>query len=205
MKKKEKYKTFGTLAVIVSLVAISLTYAGFTQQLTINGTANVKSSSWNVHFANLVQNTTGTTVVNTPAQIKSDTTQIGDYSVTLNSPGDSLTYTFDVVNSGSYNAQLTGLVIGTPSCKVMVTEETNTNTANVCSNLSYELFDVSTGNKITSADNGTLSANGGTRRLRLVLTFKSTTNTTLLPEADIEITGLSVTLTYTQNGNYVSP
>ncbi len=205
MRRSENFKVFGILAVVVSLLAVSLAYAGFSQTLTISGTATVKAAKWDVHFANLSQNTTGTTVVNTPAQIKTGSTSIGDYSVSFYSPGDSLTYTFDVVNNGNFAAKLTGLTIGTPTCKVTITKETNTNTANVCSNTSYELFDNTTGTKLTAADNGVIAANGGKRTLRLVLTYKTTNNEDFLAEADVDISGLGVTLSYTQYGGYVEP
>ena len=205
MERSKNLRVFGFLALLVSLVAVSLTYAGFTQTLSIGGTATVLASKWDVHFNNLKQSASGTTVVNTPAQIKTGSTSIGDYAVTLYSPGDSLTYTFDVVNGGNYNAKLTGLTIGIPTCKVTVTGVTNTNTVNVCNNISYELFDVSTGSKLTTPDNGVLSANGGTRSLRLVLTYKATNNEDYIANADIDISGLDVTLIYSQTGNYVAP
>jgi hypothetical protein len=196
---------FGGLAVVIALIAVSLAYAGFTQTLNINGSAGIKAAKWDVHFANLVESTSGSTVVGVPATIKSGNTSIGNYSVTFFNPGDSLTYTFDVVNSGNFSAQLTGVNIGVPSCKLTVTGQTNTNAINVCNNISYELFDATTGVKITAPDNGVVVANGGTRHLRLVLTYNNTTNETYIANNDIEITGLAVTLTYSQYGSYVAP
>lgn len=201
----KNYVVFGVLVLVISLIAISLAYAGFTQTLNIGGSASIKASKWDVHFANLVESTTGSTVVDIPATIKSGNTMIGDYAVTFSNPGDSLTYTFDVVNNGNFSAQLSGINIGVPTCKLTVTGQTNTNTVNVCSNVSYELFDATTNVKITEADNGVIAANGGVRHLKLVLTYKNTTDTIYLANADVEISGLAVTLTYSQYGNYTAP
>ena len=53
MRKKENKIVFGILALLVSIVAVSISYAAFTQNLNINGTGNVQATSWSVHFANL--------------------------------------------------------------------------------------------------------------------------------------------------------
>ena len=114
---KDKKVVFGILALLVGIVAISISYATFTQNLNINGTANVTASSWSVHFANLtnvVRN--GTAVEQTAPTIKSGQTSIGDYSVDFYTPGDSITYTFDVVNDGDYDAKISVLTKGTPTC-----------------------------------------------------------------------------------------
>ncbi len=39
---------FSILALIVSLIAVSLAYAGFTQSLNINGSGTVKAAKWYV-------------------------------------------------------------------------------------------------------------------------------------------------------------
>lgn len=201
----KNYVMFSVLALVISFVAISLAYAGFTQTLNVGGSAIVKAAKWDIHFENLVENTSGLAVVESPAYIKSGSTAIEDYAVTFSKPGDSLTYTFDVVNSGNFSAQLSSVDIGTPICKLTVSGEENINTANVCSNVSYELFDATTNVKITEADNKVIDANGGVRHLKLVLTYKDTTDTTYFANEDIEISGLAVTLTYSQYGNYTAP
>ena len=49
MRKNDKL-IFGILALVVSLVAITIVYAAFGQRLNINGTGTLKSSKWSVHF-----------------------------------------------------------------------------------------------------------------------------------------------------------
>ena len=89
----------GMLALVVSVIAIGLVYAGFTGTLNINGTGEVRASKWDIHFENLREPVLkGTANIVTPAQIKTGRTQIGDYAVTFATPGDYLVYVFDVVN-----------------------------------------------------------------------------------------------------------
>ena len=113
---KDKKLVFGILALLVSIVAVSISYAAFTQNLNINGVANVQASNWSVHFANLTNGVrNGTAVEQTAPTIKSEQTSIGDYAVTFYTPGDSITYTFDVVNDGDYDAKISVLTKGTPT------------------------------------------------------------------------------------------
>ncbi len=200
MEKSKSYVVFGILALVVSLVAVSLAYAGFTATLTINGTANVKAASWNVHFANL-QAVTNTGTAQEITHPTMTATNIGNYAVSFSSPGDSITYTFDVVNDGTFGAQWSGLTIGAPTCSG---GSGSTNATNVCNNLEYKLMEGST-NK-TAADNSVLAANGGRKTYKLVLTYKESNNPNVLPETNnVTVSGLGVTFTYIQNGNYVAP
>ena len=200
MGKSRTYRVFGILALVVSLVAVSLAYAGFTKTLNINGSATVKSVSWNVHFANLGNAVTnGTATVVTAPTIKTNATVIGDYVVQLASPGDSVSYSFDVVDTGNFAAKLTGVTIGTPRCSSSVPSEETT----VCNNLTYKLYDTSNNTEITTADNGVINALNGVRHLKIVLTYKSTVTASQLPTADVTVSGLGVSLTYTQQGNAV--
>lgn len=196
MERSKNYVVFGVLALVVSLVAISLAYAGFTQTLNINGSANVKSVKWDVHFANLgTAVTTGTASQLTAPTIKSNNTVIGDYSVQLSTPGDSISYSFDVVNLGNFNAKLTGVTIGTPTCSATVQADAT----KACGNLSYKLFDTTSNTEITTADNAVLAAKTGVRHFKIVLTYSSATTAEQLPSTDVTVGGLGITLTYTQD------
>lgn len=203
MERSKNYVVFGILALVVSLVAVSLAYAGFSQTLNINGTATVKSVSWDVHFSNLSSPTlVGTAKVTTAPTIKNNSTTIGDYAVELYSPGDSITYTFDVENAGNFNAKLTGLTVGTPTCSGP------TNASTVCGYIKYELYDVTgTQKKLTAADNSVVTAKSGStngkRSYKLVLSYDSNIPQAQLPATDVSVSGLGITFTYTQDGNAV--
>lgn len=199
MEKSRNYIVFGVLALVVSLVAVSLAYAGFTATLNINGTANVKAATWNVHFANL-QPVTNTGTAQEITHPTMTATNIGDYAVSFATPGDTITYTFDVVNDGTFNAKWTGLTIGTPTC---TGGENTANATAVCNNITYELFEGAT--KKATFDNSTLNARGGSKTYKLVLTYKASDDPSVLPVTnDVVVSGLGVTFTYTQDGNYVA-
>ena len=199
MDRSKNYVVFGVLALVVSLVAVSLAYAGFTQTLTINGTATVKAASWNVHFANVTnKQVTGTAEWDTqPAQ--DGATKIGDYSVTLKTPGDKASFEFDVVNDGTFNAKLDSLTVGTPTCSGDNNFPCNTQ-------LTYVLTEKGSSTAITAASAAhNLAANGGKKTYVLTLTYVDRGNETVLPAADVTVTGLSVVFNYGQDGGYVVP
>lgn len=195
--KSKNYIVFGVLALMVSIVAISLAYAGFSRTLNINGSGTVKNISWDVHFSSLTTSTTGTARITTAPTIKNNATTIGDYVVAFYTPGDSVTLNFDVVNLGDFNARLTGLTKGNPSCSG------GTNASTVCNNLEYKLYDSSTNTEIAANDGVTLTYKTGVRHLKLVLTFKASNNANVLAASDVSVSGLGVTLTYSQYGNAV--
>ncbi len=200
MEKSRNYVVFGVLALVVSLVAVSLAYAGFSQNLNINGTATIKNVNWDVHFENIAnKQVTGTATWGTEPSIAS-ATSIGDYSVNFKTPGDSASFEFDVKNAGNFNAQMTGLTIGTPTC---TTTDTNFQT-NCASRISYTLREKN-GSTLTGPDNSVINANGNKKTYVLTLTYNTTENQGDLPTADVTIGGLAVVFTYTQSGNYVAP
>ena len=187
---RNKNIVFGMLALVVSVVAIGLAYAGFTGTLNVNGTGNVVSSKWDIYFANLANAvTTGTANVVTPATI-SPKTKIGDYYVELASPGDSVTYTFDVVNDGNFDAILTTLTKSAPTCVPNVT---------LCNYLTYTLK--YTEDDIDVAEDDELLA-GETKNMTLVLTLRSDTPASALSNTELSVTGLGITLLYSQNSSY---
>ena len=195
--RNSKNIVFGMLALVVSVVAIGLAYAGFTGTLNINGTGNVVSSKWDIYFNNLSNAvTTGTANVVTPATI-SPKTKIGDYYVELASPGDSVTYTFDVVNDGDFDAVLTTLTKSAPTCS---------GGATLCSYLTYTLK--YTSNNRDVSENDTLLV-GQTKNMTLKLTLDSNMPASALSSAEVSVSNLGITLLYSQDsafgGNPVEP
>ena len=193
MRKKENKIVFGILALLVSIVAVSISYAAFTQNLNINGTGNVQATSWSVHFANLTNAvTSGTAHEDVAPTIKASRTDIGDYEVSFYTPGDSITYKFDVVNDGDYDAKISVVTKGTPSCSGT---DTTSNT-NVCNNLEYTLKYTSNNQDVSVND--TLRKNE-TKNMTLVLRYKSTIGQNELPTSEVTVSNLGITLQYAQD------
>ena len=133
MKNNRKNKL---VAIAIMLVFISLGYAYLTANLKITGTANIGTSSWDIHFANplvtgvsptvtyptvtVTTQTTSTTAsgvvvysnVTTTSnssgipEIKGAANQDVEFEVNLNQPGDYYNFTVDIVNGGGIAAEL---------------------------------------------------------------------------------------------------
>ena len=190
---KDRKLVFGILALLVGIIVISISYAAFTQNLNINGTGNVQATSWSVHFANLTNAvTSGTAHEDVAPTIKASRTDIGDYEVSFYTPGDSITYKFDVVNDGDYDAKIAVVTKGTPTCSGT---DTTSNT-NVCNNLEYTLK--YTSNNQDVAVNDTLRKNE-TKNMTLVLRYKNTIGQNELPTAEVTVSNLGITLQYAQD------
>ena len=193
MNNKVQNIVLGVLA--VALIGITVAYATLTQQLKINGTATVKAGTWDVHFENLQGSVTGSAVLDTSSSklgIQTGSTTISGKLGTLSNPGDSITYTFDIVNKGNIPAILSSApTISTPSCSATGNDAGATT---VCGNLTYTLT-YSDGSTI--AKNDTLAATSGKKSAKLVVTYKSTA--TSVVNTDVEVSNIAATLNYSQN------
>ena len=187
-------------ALIISIVAIGIGFAAFSQNLTINGNASVQTSSWKVKFSELGSATLTGTAAEVTKPTLSDTT-IGTYNATFKTPGDSISYKIKVSNTGSYNAKITTATISVPTCTGKSGESTaEADAGKVCDKLTYTLvYDTddtkSAGQAVQVGD--TLDA-GETRPMVLTLKYTDFIDAALLPAADVSISNLGVTLVYSQ-------
>lgn len=198
MERKDG-KVIAIAALFIGVIGLSVGFASLQTSLQINGAATVKSSKWDVHFANLTAVTkTGTATEVTAPTIKSNnsvaSTLIGDYSVTLTSPGDSISYKFDITNAGDYNAKISSITIPTPTCTGNGTNAT-TDASNVCSKLTYTLTYTDGGATVKAND--TLTA-GQTRNVTLKLAYSDDITASELPKDDVAITNLQIPIVYVQ-------
>ncbi len=194
MEKERKTKTLATVALIVAVLGLTVAFAAMSTTLTINGTAEVNTASWDIHFENLASAVTTGDASETQAptiQVGADSkpnTKIGDFEVQLTKPGDSVTYTFDVKNTGTIDATLGTLTIGTPVCTSNTSVDEDETI--VCDNLTYELT-YTDGGKVNQGD---ALNRGETKNLTLKLSFDGDQ----LPSDDVSISGLDVTMIYNQ-------
>lgn len=191
MEKKKNDKIIAIIALFVAVVGLSVGFAALSTTLTINGTGTVKTSSWDVHFANLETQTTGLAKEVTPPTLTA--TKIGDYEVNLQAPGDSIIYTFDIVNSGSYDAKISTITIPRPTCSWKPDDDSyNSYCAGV---IDYFLTYVDNGS--TVQENDTLNS-GETKKAKLELIFREKVTGDMLPTEDMTISNLSIPITYVQ-------
>ena len=87
MKKlrKNSNQKFIALAVVL-LLAISIGYAALSTTLSINGTANIASSSWLVYFTNVEVTGGSVTATTVPTTSGTSTTSL-TWAVSMDTPG----------------------------------------------------------------------------------------------------------------------
>lgn len=96
------------IIIFLLVLSISIGFAVLTTTLSIFGTANVKSQSWNVYWSNLdYVNPDGINLKEFTINPKTTLT----FSVDLNSPGDMVEFTIDAVNAGTLNAAVENVSI----------------------------------------------------------------------------------------------
>ena len=192
--KNNKKVLYGlvALALVLSVVGISIGFAAMSTDLTINGSAEVVPSSWDIKFKDLSSPTiTGAAEVTTAPTITSDT-HIGNYAVKLTKPGDSVTYTFKVANEGTIDAKLTDFIKATPT--FTGTGATASADATIVQNNFVYTVTYSDDTAITK-NTDELDAESY-KTVKLVVGYKA--DATELPTNTVTISGLDVTFTYGQ-------
>ncbi len=194
MEKKQIGILGAVIAVVAVVALLGVTYAAFTQQLSVDGTATVNKSSWKIRFVDLKSvEKTGTATEVTQPSIQSGDTTISNFAVTLKTPGDSVSYKFSVTNEGTFNATLSSINVQTPSCTGSGAHSEDDQT-NVCSHLEYTLTYAEGG----AINPGDLLNAGDTKELLLKLVYKDNITAEELPQDDVTIGNLAATLVYKQ-------
>lgn len=204
---RERGLVCAIIALAILLIgSIGVAVAAFSSDLYIRGTATVSSSVWDVHFENLqpatingayAQEITAPTIQTSVDGVAA--AAIKNYDVKLKSPGDSIEYTFDVVNAGDMDARISAIQINTGSALSCTTAAGVEVASLVCSKLNYTLTyadgaAVANGDKLPSIANGT-----NTKTMKLKLEFDPATTTEELPTKDVAISGLAVIISYEQD------
>ena len=122
MRKEGRVQNFVIALFGIAIVAMSVGFAAYSTTLTIGGGANgttanatFKKAKWHVHYDNSTIQTTGNSTV-APGQqtlgVDTDDTNVY-FTATLKKPGDVYEFTVDVLNEGTYDAELTSVDMST--------------------------------------------------------------------------------------------
>jgi len=197
MEKSKNYRLFSILSLAVSIVAVSFAYASLTHTLKIK-TADgdsMKGESWIVEFENLSNATLkGDATEVTKPTIQEYSTVIAGYDVVFRTPGDSVSYTFDVFNGGTLNASLSAIELVRPTCI-----GNSTDCRNILKNIKYTLT-YADGSKINVGD--ILYAKKyeifGERRqkMKIYIEFSKDADPSELPSHNVILRGFDVILIY---------
>ena len=200
-KKGKKIGATLIAILIISIVTLTVAYAALSETLSIQGSAKVNASNWDIKLNNSTIKTnskTGTATYTTP--VVNGTTI--SYSVGLTKPSDSVTLYFDVLNNGDVTGEITSIISSTPTC----TSATG-NTADadiVCNNLEISLV-YSDGASVQVGDvintNGYRCLNGSTSSsgqaiIKLIVKLKD--SMVSVPTSEVNITNLKHDIIYSQ-------
>lgn len=214
MERNRKIKILSLVALIVAVLGLGVAFAALSSQLTINGSAKAQAGSWNIHFAKTLDmptQTTGDASFTEPTL--SDTSILG-FKATVTKPGDSVTYYFDIVNSGTVDALVESYVFENgyrdcsgksvsdhPECKIYDFSSdgfVDSNDYGVWrASIKYGLYYTDNNKEIKSGD--TISA-GETKHAKLVVEYLSSSKY-LLPDG-MQITSIKnkpITIDFVQS------
>lgn len=193
MEKKRGTTLAVVAALIIAIISLGVAFAAFSTTLTINGSATVEATTWDIHFQDLSAPTLvgGATIATAPTLTA---TEFSGLVANFKTPGDSVSYTWKVKNAGSYNATLATDPSGalTPKCAV-AGDETDQSAINVCSKLTYTV----------TGYNSSL-ASGAEDTITLTLTYVDFEDEKLLPKSTVTVTLPQLDLIYTQDGTAVN-
>ena len=186
-KIKEDYKDILIAVLIMGILSMTIAYANFTRRLQIVNTARVNATNWDIHFENLSlqENSDSTTAtINSPAVISEGQTIISGLDVSLNKPGDYVTYTFDIVNAGDLDAKLYHYFHSYPTCS---------NNESICNYVHYTLK-YTNGNDISVSD--TLKVG---ERKNVTMTISLDNSLTTMPKQSVKLSDLYAVFDYIQD------
>ena len=109
MEKKKNVQIFVIAALSFAILFMSVGFATYASQLTINGTTTVRANKWSVHYVDSSYAETTGSKVATKTITNTDFT----FSVTLEEPGDFYEASLNVINDGTFDATLNSITLST--------------------------------------------------------------------------------------------
>lgn len=107
MRQEKGLQNIIIVVLSVAVLAMSVGFAVYAQQLNVNGTATFSAAKWDVHF--------DTSTFSETSTIKATSKNVGNtaitYSVTLPSPGSEYSFTVNAKNFGTIDATLEAITL----------------------------------------------------------------------------------------------
>ena len=185
MEAKHKNALIGALLAVVLVMAVG--YAAFAQQLTINGTSTI-TSNWDVHMTDgttiPVAGVTGATAPTGTLNVAAGGLK-ADFTASLVSPGDTVTFTVPIVNKGTIDAVLDTITLSS-STDGMAIDQTGLTATTKDGNIKYT---------VTSPKTTTLAKSTGTDKVTVVAEYVNSANQSSAQNTAVQLT---VTMNYVQ-------
>ena len=105
-QKNSQLLIIGILSVTIMLMTIG--FAAYASTLTINGNVTVNPSKWSVHY---VTTSYAESTGSAAASAHNLTDTAATYTVTLDKPGDFYEFTANIINDGTFDADLSSITL----------------------------------------------------------------------------------------------
>ena len=110
MRKNKKQRR--VMFLLILILSITIGFALLSTTLFINGTANIKSNTWNIHWdSDSIEETTGSVTATTPASVTDAEEKNISFAVEFELPGDFYEFSADAVNEGSIDGKIENISI----------------------------------------------------------------------------------------------
>lgn len=184
MEKKKNVQLIVIAVLAFAVLFMSVGFATYAAQLYINGTVNVAAAKWSVHYVtNSYQESQNSVAATTHTIDNTDIT----FTVTLQKPGDFYEFTANIINDGTFDANLTSITLSSL-------------TATQQNYLSYKVYYNNT--EYTATTTGltiplSSTANSNTVPIKVRVDYLTPADSTLLPENGDTVT-LTASFNYSQ-------
>ena len=112
MEKKKNVQLIVIAVLAFAVLFMSVGFASYAQRLDINGTVNVSAAKWSVHYVTTsYAETTGSVVASAHNLTNTDAT----FTVSLAKPGDFYEFNANIINDGTFDANLDAITINATS------------------------------------------------------------------------------------------
>lgn len=190
--KGVKNKNIIIIGLVLIFLLMTIGYASFTQLLSINGTAGI-DSSWNVHIKSIVVSGSSSGGTSRSASV-SDDGYSASFDVSLISPGDYVTYTVTVENTGTINAMVadSGITFsGIDQMNLYNDQDANNPNGKATSAIVFTYEGIEVGDKLPYAS--------GSNTDTFLVTVMYNPNYTTQPDASELDSSVRMTLNYVQD------
>ena len=182
MEKQVNVKMVLGIMCTVMIIMLSVAFAHFSRMLKTAGQGKVDPANFDIHFKNLSEPVLhgGAEVTGTPT-IASEGANINNIAVTLKLPGDYVSYTVDIENTGDINVEVSNI------------EHTDLDN----SLLELEVYYTDTEERLQTGDELQPSE---VKNITVKIKYKDIENPDLLPDT-VQTINFSYSVTYTQSNN----
>lgn len=200
MERSRNFKVFGILCLMVSVIAVSFAYSALTHTLKIEATSQTalrRKAEWKIEFEHLSRAIIKgkATEVSKP-KITSPTT-ISGYQVSFQSPGEEVSYTFDVTNKGTLDAVVSSIQITNPHCI-----GSDIDCRNVLKNIKYSLTyedgsEIKIGDMLGAKKNNFPGLNS--KKLKLSISYSKDALQTEIPMKEVILKNVEAVILFEQS------